>query len=400
MERRPWSTTARAVVIVILLGLFAVFLYEIRPLISPLILAGLLAYTLNLAVRYINRRTPLSRKWAANLLYFLLIALIIATPGTLVPIVVSQWQTLSEQLQVVSQQLQEFFASPLVIAGLELPLEQILGELTAVSTDFSSAFEGALAVVETTSLNLIRLVIIIVTGYYLLLDWPGLRDWLLRLLPEIDRPDAARVIDEVDQVWRAYMQGTLALGFIVGVFFIIVGYAVGLPGAVAVGIATGILSMIPEVGPWIAGVIAVLIAYFAGSNFLPISNLWFAVLIAGIYLVVMQVKSIWLRPRVMRRFMHMNTGLVFLAIIAAALLQGILGALVVLPILATLGVIGRYLRARLLDLDPWPAQAVAVESDVSIDTTDASAAVPTAPPDADDGRAGQDNTAAPTPTGD
>jgi predicted PurR-regulated permease PerM len=318
----------------------------------------MLAYTLNLAVRFVTHRTRLSRKWAVNLFYFVLVAIIIATPSTLVPIAVGQWQTLTGQLQTVSQRLQEFIQTPLIIAGLELPLDQMFSDLTAFSTNFGSAFESALAVVETTSLNLIRLAIIIVTGYYLLMDWPGLKDWLLRLLPEAERDDADRLFGEVDLVWRAYMQGTLALGLIMAVLFIIVGYAIGLPGAVAVGIATGILSMIPEIGPWIAGVIAVLIAFFAGSNFLPISNFWFAALVAGIYLLVTQVKSLWLRPRVMRRFMHMNTGLVFLAIIAAALLQGILAALVILPILATIGVIGRYIRARLLDLDPWPAAAL------------------------------------------
>lgn len=357
MTIRRWSTTTRAVVIVIVLVLLAVFLIEIQPLIGPLILAGMLAYTLNLAVRLVTRRTPLSRKWAINLFYFLLVAIIIATPSTLVPIAVGQWETLTGQLHTVNQRLQEFIQTPLVVAGLELPLDQMFSDLTAVSTDFGSAFEGALAVVETTSLNLIRLVIIIVTGYYLLMDWRGLKDWLLRLLPQAERSDADRLIGELDLVWRAYMQGTLALGLIMAVLFIIVGYAIGLPGAVAVGIATGLLSMIPEIGPWIAGAIAVLIAFFAGSNFLPISNFWFAVLVAGIYLLVTQVKSLWLRPRVMRRFMHMNTGLVFLAIIAATLLQGILAALVVLPILATIGVLGRYIRARLLDLDPWPGDA-------------------------------------------
>jgi predicted PurR-regulated permease PerM len=392
MRIRKWSTTTRAAVILVLLFLTAIFLFEMGPLISSLIMAGLLAYTLNLAVRYLTRHTPLRRKWAINLLYFLLVSLIIATPGTLVPIIVNQWQTLTGQLATVSQQLQEFIKSPLVIGGLELPLEQIFADITAVSTDFSSAFEGALAVVETTSLNLIRLLIVIVTGYYLLMDWHGLRDWLVRLLPEVERDDALRVIGEIDQVWRAYLQGTLALGVIMAVFFIIVGYIIGLPGAVAVGIATGILSMIPEIGPWIAAVIAILIGYFAGSNYLPISNFWFAVLIAGIFLVVTQVKSLWLRPRVMRRFMHLNTGLVFLAIISAALLQGVLAALVVLPVLATIGVVGRYFRARLLDIDPWPQDAQIAQA---VQQTQESAA-PLAPTEEQD----DEQTMAPAASGD
>jgi hypothetical protein len=50
------------------------------------------------------------------------------------------------------------------------------------------------------------------------------------------------------------------------------------------------------------------------------------------------------------------------AIIAAALLQGILAALVVLPVLATVGIMGRYIRARLLNLDPWSDENAAPEA--------------------------------------
>jgi predicted PurR-regulated permease PerM len=116
--------------------------------------------------------------------------------------------------------------------------------------------------------------------------------------------------------------------------------------------------MIPELGPALAGILAVLVALFEGSNFLPISNFWFAVLVGAIYLVVMQIKSLWLRPLVMGRFMHMNTGLVFVAIIGAAVLHGILAALIILPILATVGVIGRYIRARLFNESPWPEEEI------------------------------------------
>jgi predicted PurR-regulated permease PerM len=75
--------------------------------------------------------------------------------------------------------------------------------------------------------------------------------------------------------------------------------------------------------------------------------------VGAIYIVVMQVKSLWLRPLVMGRFMHMNTGLVFVAIIGAALIWGVLAALIILPVIASAGQIGHYIRAKLFDEDPW-----------------------------------------------
>jgi predicted PurR-regulated permease PerM len=378
-----WSTTTRILVIAVSLVLIGFLIYESQPLFGPLVVAGLLAYTLNLVVRLIARRSRLNRKWSVNLVYFLFIALMIAAPGTLVPVTVRQVQTMSQELVEISEQIEAFLAAPLVVFGQTVPLDQILSELTNLTTDFGPAFEGAVAVVETTSVNFIRLIIIIVVSYYLLMDWQGLRKWLLGILQEDGRADADRLLTQIDRIWRAYMQGTLALMLIMGILFIVIGLAIGLPGAVAVGLLTGFLSMIPEVGPWISGLVAVAIAFFAGSHHLPISNVWFAIIVAAIYVVVTQVKAIWLRPQVMGRFMHMNTGLVFLAIIAAVMLQGILAALIVLPILASLGVIGRYTRARLLNLDPWPAQ---LEEDPTVPEDAPS------PEEAPDGQAGDAET--------
>jgi predicted PurR-regulated permease PerM len=352
--KRQWNTTTRLVVIFICLALTAIVAYEIQPLIVPLIIAALLAYTLNLATTPLTNRTRLGHKWSVNLVYFIFLALVIATPSTLVPMAVRQIQNLSADIQEIEEVIGQVLESPPSILGRPLPLNQLWDDFTNVSTDFGSALDGTLNLLETTSVGILRIVIITVVTYYLLMDWQDLRRWLLNLLTEQGRADSQRLLAEINSIWRAYLQGTLALMIIMAVVFIIIGLAIGLPGAIAVGIMTGLLSMIPEIGPWVSGIIATLIALLAGSHYLPLSNFWFAILVAAIYAVISQIKSIWLRPQVMRRFMHMNTGVVFLAIIGAAMLQGVLAALIILPVLASARVLGRFVRARLLNEDPWP----------------------------------------------
>lgn len=348
-----WSLSTRIVVVVLLLVLFGLFVYAIRPLIAPLIIAALIAYVLYPVVLSLQKRTRFRHKTAVALVYFPFLALMVAAPGTLAPLFVRQLQTLSGELQLIMSQVELLLSKPVIIFGRTISQEQLRILFQQSTAALIPAAEDAFQVIETTSTSIIWILVILVTVYYLLQDWNGLRQWLLNLAPETEQRDLNRLLQEIDAIWWAYLRGTITLMFIMGVVFSIIGLAIGLPGAIGLGLVTGLLSMIPELGPSIAGIISVLVALFEGSNFLPMSNFWFAVLVAAIYLVAMQVKSLWLRPIVMGRFMHMNTGLVFVSIIGAAILSGILAALIILPLLASVGQIGKYLRSRLLGLNPW-----------------------------------------------
>jgi predicted PurR-regulated permease PerM len=355
MQITQWSNLTRTVVVTVSLILIGALLYTFRPLVSPLIIAVLLAYMVNPLVAWLQYRTHLQRKWAVTIVYFCGLALIITAAGILTPIAVRRVSTFITPLVEVETKLETMLAKPFIFAGIEFHLGQTLADtLNMTGESLTSMVEGTRTVVETTSVSLLWLLVILVSLYFLLLDGTKLRDWIIRLAPESARPDMSRLLGEIDTIWRAYLRGTFVLMIVVGIAFTLMWLAIGLPGAIVLGILTGLLTIIPDVGPAIAAFLAVLIAYFQGSNTLPISNFWFAVLVFAIYFVFIQIKAIWLRPRVMKYFLHMNEGLIFVSIIGATLVWGILGALIIVPLLATATVIGRYIRARLLQLDPWP----------------------------------------------
>ncbi len=349
-----WSNPTRYMILVILLFLLAVFLYVIRSLIGPLIIAALLAYMLYPLAKRLERRMNGRYALCVSLVYFPFLIFLIGTPGIVVPILIRQFQTLSDELFLVVTQIEVLLARSVTFLGFTFSPEDVARLLNLTADSFTPAAEEMLQALQATSTSLLWSLVVLVAIYYLMLDWHHLRSWIIGLLPDSEQADLNRLLEEIDHTWRAYIRGTLLLMFMMGVFFTIVGLALGLPGAVGLGLLTGLLSIIPDIGPSIAAVIATLVALFEGSNYLHLSNFWFAVLIAAIYLVVMQVKALWLRPMVMGRFLHMNTGLVFIAIIGAALVSGVLAALIILPVLVTVGQIGHYLRSKLLHLDPWP----------------------------------------------
>jgi predicted PurR-regulated permease PerM len=153
------------------------------------------------------------------------------------------------------------------------------------------------------------------------------------------------------------LRGQLLLMLIVGVSFTIAWTIIGIPGALVLGVVAGFLTLIPDVGPFLAAVLAIAVALLEGSNWswMPASTIIVALITLATYLLLITIKNIWLRPYIMGRSVHMHEALVLISIILATILFGILGALLVVPVLASLGVIFDYLRRRILGMPPFPS---------------------------------------------
>jgi predicted PurR-regulated permease PerM len=338
---QSWGVATRGVVVAISLFILAATLYLVRAAVGPLIVAALLAYVLNPAVGLVVRYSKLSRKTAVIPVYLLFLILLATLPVILVPILIKQGQSLA--LELADFELQSV---PLIIS-----LEQLFGfDFTPLADPFSQIQQGLLGlfrpemavnILQIVLRNLAWIAIMLVTVFYLLRDWSGLRDWLISIAPEEAQPEIWRIYREIKVVWQAYLRGQLLLMFLVGISSAIGGAIVGLPGALLLGLLAGLLDVIPSVGPVVAMVVAIFIAGIEGSTYLPVSNIWFMVIVAAVYNVIQVVENIWWRPRVMAHSLKIHPGLVFLAVIAALVFVGPVAALIVVPTIGSISIIGR-----------------------------------------------------------
>jgi predicted PurR-regulated permease PerM len=339
-----------------MISMFAVMaavLWYIRSALQPLVIAALLAYLLNPVKNFLEERLRFPHVLASTSVLLATLALIAALPALMIPVLVGEFQVLIVDLENVLVAFQEFLARPVVLAGQQIDLQNILPDPVELLTEQAHRVtENAFHLIEVITENLLWLIVIFVAVYYLLRDWNTLRDWLLDLPPEEAQPDIRRIYTEIRQVWRGYLRGNLALMLIVGIVFTIAWLAVGVPGALLLGITAGLLTIIPDIGPAIAAALAVFVALVEGSTYLPLSNLWFAILVTGLYFALINIKNIWLRPRIFGRSVHMHDGIVLIAIIIAVVIWGILGALIVVPVLASAAIIGRYIYNRSLGIPP------------------------------------------------
>jgi len=354
---RRWGTTTKVVVITVLLILLGVVLYRFHEVIPPLMIAFLVAFILDPIVGFLTDRLHLSRGLATTLVFLILIVGmlgVVAAPVTAVPNI--RRLVLSLQIDVIRivADIGTFFDQPLMIGNYPLDLSSVYEELSATVTSFvGSVAQGTLNVVFNIASGAFWLVFILIAAFYLVKDSHRILDQLGNLAPPGYGEDVLRLRQQVTSVWNAFLRGQLVMGLVMFSITTIVCTAIGVPYAVVMGLIAGVMEFIPNLGPILALIPAVLVALFQGSNLLPLSNFWFAVVVTGAYIVIQQIEGNLILPRVMGNRLKLHPLVVLIGIIVGGNLGGILGMLLAAPVLATLRVVGYYVFCRLYDRDPF-----------------------------------------------
>jgi len=354
--KRAWNLTFRYLIGIITFLALVWFLYYARIVLEPIIIAAFIAYLIDPVVALLTRRSRLARPAAVNLVYFTTLAVLVVTPAALTPVFFKEMQQVVRDLIAGLDSLQGTLSSPLQIAGTTISLEQLAIGLSNFRRPFSLPQpEQAILMIESTTRGAIWSLVIVVCVYLFLSGWPRMRDWLINLAPAAHRPELQELYLRVRTVWMAYLRGQLLLMLIVGIVFTIAWAIIGIPGALVLGLVAGLFTLVPDVGPFLAVTLAMAVALLEGSSWIPLSNFWVMIIVLVVYLVLINIKNLWLRPVVMGRSVKMNEGLVLVAILIATVLNGIMGALLVVPVLASTIVIIDYVLKHVLNTDALPA---------------------------------------------
>ncbi|MBE7530762.1 MAG: AI-2E family transporter [Chloroflexi bacterium] len=352
---KPWSRSTRYLVLILALITSALLFYRARALLGPMAVSALLAFVLNPLVSFAHERMKLRRALVVLLVYLASLAGIVLIGVVVVQVISQQTTSLVAEFQAMLQQIQRTYLDhPWMVMNIPIQPALLFPQASAeIAPDLLQA-DVIFQIFQATTTNFGWILVVIVTTYYLLLDWGKLREWFFSWLPEGYEADGRRLYEEIRHVWRRYFQGQLRLSVIVGFLTAVGAFIIGLPGAVVFGILAAVFDVLLSVGPAIVIAIATAVALFTGSTTLPIdSNLLFALLVLAVLSLIQMFENIWLRPRIMSSSLNIHPAIVFIAIIASLALAGVLTALVIVPVIVSVGIIVKYIYFKLFEMDPW-----------------------------------------------
>lgn len=174
----------------------------------------------------------------------------------------------------------------------------------------------------------LALLAVMLLSYYWSLQEERTVRWSLLMAPPARREDVRELISAVQSKVGAYILGQGILCLAVGLLSLVAYLIIGLPYAVVLAVAAGLLEAVPYFGPVLGAVPAIVVAISVD----PGKVLW----VVGAVLVIQQVENHLLVPRVMDRSVGVNPVVTLLAIAGFGTLLGLAGAILAIPLAAVI----------------------------------------------------------------
>lgn len=320
-----------AVKIAAALGIFAVFALAAIVVwqgaeVFLLLFAGLLlAIFLRSLSEFLSERTPLSSSWALTLVLLGIVALIVSGFWFLSDSVERQFDELSRNLPVAFERLRVSIAQyPIgrrIVEQVPSVQQIVLGDgeranvFGRVTGYFSTALDGAFNVL-----------IVLMTAVYFAFNPRLYREGIVNLVPQRREKRAREIISTVDYTLQRFLLGISGSMLINGTLTFLGLWFLGVQFAIPLAILAGLLTFIPNIGPFIAAVPAVLIAFSQS----PAQALY----VLTLYLVIQNLDGMVITPLIQQRAVSLPPVLVIGSQLLLAVLFGFLGLLIAVPLVA------------------------------------------------------------------
>lgn len=323
-QRESFSTKVLIATGIIIPIILLLLLFGVAFKVLLLILAGVLFATFFRGLAgLIHKYTKISLGWSTLISVFLVIGLIVLTSWLIAPQISDQIAQLSQKMpEAISRTKQQLENNPL---GKKL-VDQIPENPQKWLQERSGLLKKSLGVFSTTFGVLADLYIILFIGLFMMAAPKPYESGIIKLVPISRRGRAQEVLHKLGSTLKRWIAGKLFSMLVVAVLSAIGLWILGVPLALALGIIAGLLSFIPNFGPLIALVPAVLMGFMESAN----TGLYVALLYVGIQ----ALESNIITPLVQKQMVYLPPAIILISQVLLGILVGGLGLILATPIIA------------------------------------------------------------------
>ena len=333
-SRRRLNTGLFIIVLAVLLYLLGQVLNILASPIAIVVWTTIIVFCLKGPVNTLEKK-GIPRVWGAYVSFLLLVVVLgflfwlLFSPtlglggqfASLIETIPGQINDLTQWLNQMYAQYSYIFQDDKINSWINDTLHSVGGWFSSIA---SVSAEGVMTAGSSVANTALILGFSFVVSFWVLIELPALGREIKRLFGPRFHDDLSIIYLTGTRVMGGYIKGTLLQCLLIGVGCGI-GYAVmGIPSAAALGVITGILNIIPVIGPWLGGAVAALISLFVSPLIALISLIY--------TIVIQQVVYTFISPKIMGSSVDIHPALVILALMTGSALgfavSGFLGSIV------------------------------------------------------------------------
>lgn len=306
------------------------FLYLVREVYPPFIVGGILAYLLLPLVRFVSNTFRLPKQVAVAGIYISFLATIILLSRLFGGLLIEQAATLFEDRHaIVTNLLHQLSAS----FNWQVDVQTVSSDIVQSLEGYLGKPEEIMHLGELLSKSLLQVLVCVVSSIYLILDSEGVGRFLLRFVPEERRDAVVQLSSQINVMVAKYIRTQLFLIVLMStVAYIILHFAFQIKYALLIAIFSGVLEIIPILGPLMAITMAVIVGVAQ-------KGVQVGVLIAFCYWIARLTEDYVVIPKFVGHVIELHPLAIIFAVICGEVIAGALGMLIAIPVAAAVKLI-------------------------------------------------------------
>ncbi len=327
------------------LAAFAVFcalVWLLEGVLLPFILGLGIAYLLNPLVETLEKKS-FSRPLISLGLVVVFFGFLAAFLAVFIPLVINQIAHLAKDIPELVASLRNMAAPYAEWIGRELELGKTEDAGTLLQENIGSVLEvarhlmGGVAAGGQVLAGLLSVLFLMpIVSYFMLKEWPAIRDWVRDVLPRKHERTIRELLFQIDRKIAGFLRGQLAVVLVIAVMYSAALSIAGLNYAILIGIVAGVISIIPYVGSFTGLAASVIVAWFQSGQ-------WsYVLLVAGIFLVGQALEGNLITPRLVGKYVGLHPLWVLFVLLAGGALFGLVGMMLAVPVAASAGVLAGF----------------------------------------------------------
>jgi predicted PurR-regulated permease PerM len=361
-----WSTNTKLLAAATLLIIAGAAVVRFWHIITPLLVALIMAYLLHPVASFLRRRLGLPWVAAVTVIYVVTVTVVILLLGIggfeLAPQIESLIRLLETTLDELPSLIQnlslaQITIGPFVLSAENLPLGDLSNQLVDAIRPLLGQTGSLIATVAGGAISTLGWVFFVMfVSYFLLIESGGISEQIVNVNVPGYEDDIQRMGTSLNRIWNRFLRGQIIIFLVAVAAYTVLLTVLGVRYAFGLALIAGLARFLPYIGPLMNWILLGLVTYFQAFKLFGLSPLAYTALVIGLAILLDQVLDNLVAPRLMSKALKVHPAAVLVAVLIAADLLGLIGVVIAAPILATVQLLGTYILRKLTDKDPFPPE--------------------------------------------